>query len=431
MADTQWFRQARFGLFLHWGLYAAHARGEWYASMERVPPEEYDRAFGAFDAADYDPRAWARMARQAGMKYAVLTAKHHEGFCLFDSAYTDYKATNTPAGRDLVREYLEAFRAEGLRVGLYYSLVDWHHPDYPAYADPFHPLRGSEARRREQCDFERYLAYLHAQVRELCTGYGKLDLLWFDFSYEGHTGEDWHARELVEMVRALQPGILLNSRLEASGGSLGSLLSGRPTPWAGDFATPEQIVPPAPLAGPDGAPVCWEACQTMNNSFGYTEADHAYKSAAVCIRQLADCVSKGGNYLLNVGPNARGALPAPAQEILREIGAWMRCNGESIYGCGAADPVVSAFGCRTTAKGKTVYLHVMQQPVGPLALRGIAPEQIRRASLLYSGSQVEVLQEGWTAANYPGYTFLSLAARANETQPLPDAADTVVKLELR
>lgn len=171
--------------------------------MERVPPEEYDRAFGAFDAADYDPRAWARMARQAGMKYAVLTAKHHEGFCLFDSAYTDYKATNTPAGRDLVREYLEAFRAEGLRVGFYYSLVD--------------------------------------------------------------------------------------------------------------------------------------------------------------------CVSKGGTYLLNVGPNAQGALPAPAQEILREIGAWMRCNGESIYGCGAADQAVSAFGCRATAKGKTVYLHVMQQPVSPLA----------------------------------------------------------------
>ena len=266
MADIQWFCDARFGMFIHWGLYAVPAKGEWYASIGRVPPERYEEYLRTFDPVDYDPRAWARLARQAGMKYAVLTAKHHEGFCLFDSAYTDYKATNTPAGRDLVREYVDAFRAEGLRVGLYYSLVDWHHPDYPAYNDPFHPMRGTDVRREERCDFSRYLDYMHAQVRELCTNYGKLDLLWFDFSYDGHCGEDWRAGELVEMVRTLQPGILLNSRLEASGGSLGSLLSGAPTPWAGDFATPEQILPPAPLCRPDGTPVCWEACQTMNLS---------------------------------------------------------------------------------------------------------------------------------------------------------------------
>ena len=304
--------------------------------------EEYLRTF---DPVDYDPRAWARLARQAGMKYAVLTAKHHEGFCLFDSAYTDYKATNTPAGRDLVREYVDAFRAEGLRVGLYYSLVDWHHPDYPAYNDPFHPMRGTDVRREERCDFSRYLDYMHAQVRELCTNYGKLDLLWFDFSYDGHCGEDWRAGELVEMVRTLQPGILLNSRLEASGGSLGSLLSGAPTPWAGDFATPEQILPPAPLCRPDGTPVCWEACQTMNNSFGYTAADRCFKTARTCIRQLVECVSKGGNYLLNVGPDARGNIPPQSRRILCEIGEWMRLNADSIYGCGASAIPVAAFGC--------------------------------------------------------------------------------------
>lgn len=181
MADIQWFCDARFGMFIHWGLYAVPAKGEWYASIGRVPPERYEEYLRTFDPVDYDPRAWARLARQAGMKYAVLTAKHHEGFCLFDSAYTDYKATNTPAGRDLVREYVDAFRAEGLRVGLYYSLVDWHHPDYPAYNDPFHPMRGTDVRREERCDFSRYLDYMHAQVRELCTNYGKLDLLWFDF----------------------------------------------------------------------------------------------------------------------------------------------------------------------------------------------------------------------------------------------------------
>lgn len=431
MADTRWFQEARFGMFIHWGLYALPAKGEWYASIGRVPPAEYEKYFAAFDPADCDPRAWARMAKRAGMKYAVLTAKHHEGFCLFDSAYTDYKSTNTPAGRDLVREYVEAFRAEGLGVGLYYSLVDWHHPDYPAYADPFHPMRGSPERKNEACCFDRYLDYMHAQVRELCTNYGKLDLLWFDFSYDGYCGPGWRAQELVAMVRGLQPGILLNSRLEASGGALGSLLTETPTPWAGDFITPEQVVPPAAPRTPAGRPVCWEACQTMNNSFGYTAADSSFKTAATCIRQLVNCVSKGGNYLLNVGPNARGAIPPQATAILEEIGGWLRLNGPSIYGCGEAQKPLSAFGCRVTEGQGAVYLHVMDQPVGPLAVRGISPQQIRRAALLATGSEVEVLTGGWAVANYPGYTFLSLAAQPNETLPLPDAADTVVKLELR
>jgi alpha-L-fucosidase len=283
MSNLQWFRDARFVMFIHWGLYALPAKGEWYASIDRVPTDRYEQYFHTFDPVDYDPRRWARLAKEAGMKYAVLTAKHHEGFCLFDSAYTDYSSVHTPAGRDLVREYVDAFRAEGLGVGLYYSLVDWHHPDYPAYQDPFHPMRESDAKRNESCDFDRYLDYMHAQVRELCSNYGKLDLLWFDFSYEGHTGPDWRAQELVDMVRKLQPGILINSRLEASGGALGSLLTDSPTAWAGDFATPEQILPPGPLCRPDGTKVPWEACQTMNNSFGYTAADRNFKSAKTLI----------------------------------------------------------------------------------------------------------------------------------------------------
>lgn len=346
------------------------------------------------------------------------------------TAYTDYKATNTPAGRDLVREYVDAFRAEGLRVGLYYSLVDWHHPDYPAYNDPFHPMRGTDVRREERCDFSRYLDYMHAQVRELCTNYGKLDLLWFDFSYDGHCGEDWRAGELVEMVRTLQPGILLNSRLEASGGSLGSLLSGAPTPWAGDFATPEQILPPAPLCRPDGTPVCWEACQTMNNSFGYTAADRCFKTARTCIRQLVECVSKGGNYLLNVGPDARGNIPPQSRRILCEIGEWMRLNADSIYGCGASAIPVAAFGCRATARGKNLYLHVMEQPVGPLALTGLSPAAIRSARVLATGAEADILTSGWAVQNYPQTAFLSLAAQANETLPLPDETDTVLHLTI-
>ena len=431
MANTKWFEDARFGMFIHWGLYAVHGKGEWHASIAKVSPEKYDQYFETFDPIDYNPRLWARMAKEAGMKYAVLTTKHHEGFCLFDSAYTDYKATNTPAGRDLVREYVEAFREEGIRVGLYYSLVDWHHPDYPAYQDPFHPLRGDPRRKDEQCDFNRYLDYMHNQVRELCTNYGKIDLLWFDFSYDEFCGEGWRANELVKMVRSLQPDILINSRLEASGGSLGSLLTDSPTPWSGDFANPEQIIPPAPLTRPDGTPICWEACQTMNNSFGYTDADRNFKSAKTCIHQLVNCVSKNGNYLLNVGPDARGNIPPQSRKILEEIGDWMRLNSESIYGCHASSTSIESFGCRITEKDHVIYLHVMEQPVGPLALTGIHNSQIKAARFLGTGAEAEVLTNGWAVQNYPTITFISLAGQSNETITLPDERDTVIKLILQ
>lgn len=430
MANTQWFEDARFGMFIHWGLYAVHGKGEWHSSIAKVPPARYDHYFETFNPVDYDPKAWAHIAKNAGMKYAVLTTKHHEGFCLFDSAYTDYKATNTPAKRDLVREYVEAFREEGIRVGLYYSLVDWHHPDYPAYHDPFHPLRGDPQRKDELCNFDRYLDYMHNQVRELCTNYGKIDLLWFDFSYGEFCAEGWRAKELVKMVRSLQPDILINSRLEASGGSLGSLLTDTPTPWAGDFANPEQIIPPIPLKRPDGTPICWEACQTMNNSFGYTDADRCFKTAKTCIHQLVNCVSKNGNYLLNIGPDAKGNIPPQSQKILEEIGDWMRLNGKSIYGCRATSMDIESFGCRVTAKGNTIYLHVMEQPVGPLALTGIHSSQIKAASFLATGAEVEVLTSGWAVQNYPSITFLSLAGQSNETIALPDERDTVIELTL-
>lgn len=431
MSDIHWFEDSRFGMFIHWGLYAVHGKGEWHASIAKTPPDRYQKYFDTFNPVDYDPKEWARMAKEAGMKYAVLTAKHHEGFCLFDSAYTDYKATNTPAKRDLVREYVDAFRAEGLRVGIYYSLVDWHHPDYPAYHDPFHPLRGDESRKDENCCFERYLEYMHNQVRELCTNYGKIDLMWFDFSYDDYCGEGWHAQELVSIVRSLQPEIIINSRLEASGGSLGSLLTDHPTPWAGDFANPEQIIPPAPLRRPDGTPICWEACQTMNNSFGYTDADRNFKSAKTCIHQLVNCVSKNGNYLLNVGPDGRGNIPPQSQNILKEIGQWMRSNSESIYGCSSSPLNVESFGCRVTAKDNLLFLHVMEQPVGPLPLTGIAPHLIDHARFLATGVEAEVLTEGWAVQNYPSTTFLSLAGQSNETISLPDERDTVIQLTLK
>jgi len=294
-----WFMHDRFGMFIHWGLYAIPARGEWVRSHERLSIEDYQPFFQEFNPVNYDPRKWARVAKEAGMKYAVLTTKHHDGFCLFDSQLTDYKATNTPAGRDLVREYVEAFREEGLRVGFYYSLLDWHHEDYPAYGDRHHPMRDNQLYRDKKHDFSRYVEYMHGQVKELLTNYGKIDIMWFDFSYDDKIGEAWKATELVKMVRSLQPDIIIDNRL---GGNIRSV---NPEVYAGDFASPEQIIPPEGILDEAGNPIPWEACITMNNHWGYCAADKDFKTPKQIIRALVECVSKGGNLLLNVGPDAK------------------------------------------------------------------------------------------------------------------------------
>ena len=331
---VEWYQHDRFGMFIHWGLYAIPARGEWVRSTEEMPEDDYLPFFEEFNPVDYDPSKWAKAAKEAGMKYAVLTAKHHDGFCLFDSKLTDFKSTNTKAGRDLVREYLEAFRAEGLKVGLYYSLLDWHHPDYPHYGDWHHPMRNCEAETNEGRDFERYLAYLHGQVKELCTEYGKLDVMWFDFSYGDMTGERWHAEELVKMIRTYQPDVIIDNRLEVSGEGFGSLATDHPSDYSGDFVSPEQIIPPNGLRDELGRPLVWESCITMNDHWGYCSKDHNFKPADMLIRKLVECVSKGGNMLLNVGPDARGNIPEESLQILAKIGKWMNKNSASIYGCG-------------------------------------------------------------------------------------------------
>src|SRR5919204_845419 len=225
VGDSAWFVQARFGLFVHWGIYALPARHEWVKSRERLDDAHYDRYFRRFDPDLYDPASWARDARAAGMRYAVLTTKHHDGFCLWDSRLTDYKATNTPAGRDLVREFVDAFRAEGLRIGFYHSLIDWHHPEFPV--DIFHPQRDEPAAREQsqRRDMQTYTTYLHGQVRELLTDYGRIDVMWLDFSYpersyQGMAGKgrnDWQSESLVAMIRQLQPHILIDNRADVPG----------------------------------------------------------------------------------------------------------------------------------------------------------------------------------------------------------------------
>ena len=205
----EWYLDARFGMFIHWGLYSIPARGEWVRSEEEITREDYMKYFEEFDPVDYDPKKWARAAKEAGMKYVVLTAKHHDGFCLFDSQYTDFKSTNTKCGRDLVREYVDAVRAEGLKVGIYFTIIDWYHEDYPHYGDRQHPMRNNPEYKNDGRNFDNYLTYMHNQIREICTNYGKIDILWFDFSYDDLRGEAWKATELMSMVRSLQPDVIV------------------------------------------------------------------------------------------------------------------------------------------------------------------------------------------------------------------------------
>ena len=370
-------------------------------------------------------RQWMRAIRDAGAQYVVFTAKHHDGFCLYDSAYTDFKSTNSPAGRDFVREFLDAARDCGLRAGLYFSIIDWRHPDFPHYGDRQHPMRNDPAYSNENRDFNRYLDYFHAQVREVCSNYGKLDLLWFDFSYDGLRGEAWRATELMEMVRSLQPDVVINNRLEVSGEGYGSLAECRPMPYHGDFVTPEKMIPPHGLLDVEGRPLVWESCVTMNEHWGYCATDNFYKPAPMLIKQLVECVSKGGNMILNVGPDATGRFPQQSLEILAEMGRWLDRNGESIYGCGPAGMEKPEYG-RITRKGNTLYYHLYENTIGPMPLPGLEKDKVQAIRRLADGTEV-LLSTNWVHSDYPDVVFVDLGP----DPALPDTTDTVLEVRLK
>lgn len=415
MERTKWFRDVRFGMFIHWGLYSIPARGEWVRSHEKINIEDYEKYFHEFNPVKYDPKKWARAAKAAGMKYAVITTKHHDGFCLFDSKLTEYKVTNTPAGRDLIKEYVEAFRSEGLGVGFYYSLLDWYHEDYPAYGDRQHPMRDNESFKNRNHNFEQYIEYFHGQVKELLTNYGKIDIMWFDFSYNDMTGEKWEATKLINMIRSLQPDIVIDNRLG------GNLRAKEPEVYAGDFASPEQIIPPSGIVNEDGIPLPWEACITLNDHWGYASKDMNYKSPKQVIRALIECVSKGGNLLLNVGPNAKGEIPEESLSTLSEIGKWMKQNSESVYCCGISSYQKPEWG-RYTQKGNKLYAHIFDRGIGPVNLNGLQGK-IKSARLLKDMSEISISRP-WNAHDYPDDCFITLGAS------LPDDIDTVVELDL-
>ncbi len=419
--NLDWFIHDRFGLFIHWGLYALPARHEWVRNMEKISNEDYQKYFDHFDPDLYDPRVWAQEAKNAGMKYAVITSKHHEGFPLWDSALTDYKAPNTPAKRDLLHPWVDAFRGEGFKVGFYHSLLDWHHPNYPI--DGLHPMRDDLAFREQEKsrDISQYRAYLHGQTRELLTQFGKIDIMWFDFSYskndwgwsKGRGKEDWDSETLMKMVRKLQPGIIVNDRLEIGG----------------DVRTPEQYQPKGWMEI-DGKRVVWEACQTLNGSWGYHRDNLDWKPVVMLVRMLIDTVSKGGNLLLNVGPNARGEFEPRAVERLRGIGEWMRLHNRSIYGCTASE-FTPPPDCRFTQNGKRLYLHVFAWPFRHIHLDGLAG-RVEYAQLLNDASEIKMLEidphqqaQNITMSGSAGTLTLELPIQK------PDVAVPVIELFLK
>ena len=351
----QWWQEARFGMFIHWGVYAIPGRGEWVYYQEHWDTAEYAKLADEFNPRYYDAREWVRLAQDAGMKYMVLTTRHHDGFCLFDSAVSEFTAPRTGAKRDLIAEYAEACHNLGMPMGFYYSLEDWRFPEQL----PHLPIRD------DLSVYEPMVEQAHAQVRELMSNYGTVDILWYDGGFPGGV---WRADELNAMARRLQPGIIINNR------------SGPDE----DFGTPENQI--QFLDRP------WEACYTMNDSWGFAEWDRNYKSPTEILHLLSTCVAGGGNLLLNVGPDPEGRIPQAAVDRLRHVGAWMRTNGESVYGTTSSPVPTPAVGW-ATSNGSAVYVHVWRWPGSELRLAWIG-SRVKSARVLGLDVRVEVDQAG-------------------------------------
>lgn len=389
-----WWINDRFGMFIHFGIYALPARHEWVKNYESISDADYQKYFDNFNPDMYNPREWAKMAKAAGMKYAVITTKHHDGFCLFDSKYTDYKSTNTPYGKDLLKEWVEAFRSEGLKVGFYYSLLDWHHPDFTV--DKIHPLGKDNISKipelNKNRDMANYRGYMLNQIRELLTNYGKVDILWMDFSYPGENGKgsaEWDSQKLLNLARQLQPGILINNRLDLNNYEDG---------W--DINSDAEQVKNKKGVEVNGKRVSWETCQTFSGSWGYYRDEHTWKSTKQLLVTLIDAVSKGGNVILNVGPTARGTIDERAQRGLASMGDWMKYNSRSIYGCTSAPEGFSVpENCVLTYNSKTnrLYIHLLDYPVKTLVLSGYAGK-VKYAQFLHDGSEIQFNSVyGWGA----------------------------------
>jgi alpha-L-fucosidase len=352
-ARMKWWHEARFGMFIHWGLYSVLGRHEWVMENEGIPVAEYEQIAKRFKPKPNAARDWAKLAKAAGQKYMVMTTKHHEGFCHFDSKLTDYCAPKQGPGRDLVKEYVEAARAEGLRVGFYYSLMDWHHPDGARCA-------------KDEAARQRFVAYIHGQIRELLTNYGQIDVLWYDVA-SPLDAKGWESEKMNDMVFKLQPKIIVNNRNKLEG----------------DFATPEQRIQAEKRA--------WESCMTMNDSWGYQKSDDAWKTPKTVVRNLITCAHDTGNYLLNIGPKPDGSIPEESVKIMTTVGKWMEKNGKSIYDTDVCQPRRSNY-ASFTRKGNTLYMHIHFWP-GETAILGGLMSKVQGARLLATGKPVKFEQD--------------------------------------
>jgi alpha-L-fucosidase len=350
----QWWHAAKFGMFIHWGLYSTLGRHEWVMENEGIPVSEYEAYADQFKPKPNAARDWARLAKRAGMKYMVMTTKHHEGFCNFDSKLTDYCATKRGPGRDLVREYVDAARAEGLRFGFYYSLMDWHHPDGARC------LKDEAARRR-------FVDYIHGQVRELMTNYGKVDILWYDVAWP-LDAKGWESVEMNTMVRKLQPDIIINNRSKIPE----------------DFDTPEQRIEAS-----QNRP--WESCMTLNDSWGYHISDKNWKSPTTVIRNLVTCARDGGNYLLNIGPTGDGSIPLESAQVLSSVGEWMSKHGATIYQSDNCQPRRGNY-VTFTREGNTLFAHVYYWP-GSMVVIGNLLNKVKSVRMHGTNQPVKFVQD--------------------------------------
>jgi alpha-L-fucosidase len=381
----QWWREARFGMFIHWGLYSQLGRHEWVMNRERIPVAEYEKLADSWSVKERPAREWARLAKQAGMKYMVMTTKHHEGFCLWDTKQTTYNAVKHGPKRDLVREYVEACREYGLRVGFYYSLMDWHHPDGARCAK-------DEAARR------RFVDFTYGCVEELCSNYGKLDILWYDVSWPLSSPELWESERITAMARRLQPEIIVNNRAQLPE----------------DFGTPEEHVTAEDI-GRD-----WEACMTFNGSWGYMPYARDWRSVREVVYLLRTAAAGAGNLLLNVGPKPDGSVPEEAYQRLEPLGRWTAQNQEAFYG------QVERTDGRTewqatgawTLKGNTAYFWVNNWVGTQLAIGGLRAK-VLKVSYLATGQPIAFEQSGERL----------VLKRLPYENPDPIAGVTVLKLE--